>query len=55
MIDQLTVKNRNMLNKAWTVETAKNSKGGSSDIFKQQIVTQMADRLEISAKTTFGN
>ena len=30
---------------AYTVETARNNKGRRSDMFKEQIVTQMADRL----------
>ena len=39
MIDQLTIKSRNQLNKAYSVETVRNSKVRRADMFHKRIVT----------------
>ena len=39
MIDQFTIKSRNQLNKAYSVETVRNSKLRRADMFNKPIVT----------------
>ena len=39
MIDQLTIKSRNTFNKAFTVETVRNSKVRRTDMFNMRILT----------------
>ena len=51
MIEQIATKSRNPINKALTVKTVSNSKVRRTNMFKERIVTQMADRLGHYAKT----
>ncbi len=54
-INQLSIKGRNVVNKANIYETVKNSKLKRTEVFNKRLVTKTADQLKGIAKTNKGN
>ncbi len=54
-ITQLSIKGRNVFNKANIDERVKNSKFKRTDVFNKRLVTKTADQLKGNAKTIKSN